>query len=162
MAKAETVAPVVELRERLPIKSVHATADYVGHKTKTVIIEMEESGLTLQDIMDDPKLFRGIQANRGTALQEDDKVELRWLNMRVYAVVDFADNQEVRLLKPDVKHRGERVREPWQDDNFIVRACAGGWSYFRKKDGVKMTPATYPTWEAAKAAVMREQYAARL
>jgi hypothetical protein len=162
MSKVETATAPAAVRERLPIKAIYAKVDSIGQLTKSVVIEMDESNLTLQDIIDEPKLFRQIQANRQAALSQDDKVELRWLGMRVYAVVDTANHQSVTFLKPDVKHRAEREREPWQDENFAVRACAGGWSYFRKKDGVKMTPATYPNWEAAKAAVIREQYAARV
>ena len=162
MTKTSEAAAAPVLREKLPVKAIYARVDTIGQITKRVVIEMEETGLSLQDIMDDGKLLRGIQANRQVALSEDDRVEFHWLGMRAYAVVDYADHAEVRFLKPDVKHRGERDREPWQDQNFAVRPVAGGWSYYRKKDNQKMTGAVYPSWEAAKSACIREQQPARV
>jgi hypothetical protein len=53
--------------------------------------------------------------------------------MPTYAVVDFADAGEVRLLKPDIKNRSERNRTPWEDSNYQVQSVQGGWSYFRRR-----------------------------
>lgn len=164
--KLET-ATATALRERLPIKPTYATVDYIGQRTKRVILEMDETGLTLQDIMDDGKLLRLLQQDRQRALSEDDRVEFRWFNMRAYAIVDFADNTEVRFMKPDIKNRSERDRIPWQNANYEVRPVAGGWCYFRKPDkfnpsGVRMSTALWPTWESARAACERDQASTRV
>jgi len=61
----------------MPIKSLYATVDVKNYRTKSVIIDMDETGLSLQDIMDDGKLLRLIQQDRNRALSEDDRVEFR-------------------------------------------------------------------------------------
>jgi hypothetical protein len=38
-----------------------------------------------------------------------------------------------------------------------VKWATEGWSYYRIHDGVQATTAAYPTWQAAKAALIREQ-----
>jgi hypothetical protein len=49
----------------------------------------------------------------------------------------------------------------YSDDTYEVKwAEGGGYSYFRKSDGVRMSNASWPTPEAAKLALMREQYSA--
>jgi len=161
MVKPEPVtAPAV--RERMPIKSLYATVDVKNYRTKSVIIDMDETGLSLQDIMDDGKLLRLIQQDRNRALSEDDRVEFRWFNMRAYAIVDYADGTEVRVLKPDIKNRSERERVQWQDANYEVRPISGGYSYWRRKDNIRITTALFPTWESARNACIRDQAGVRV
>jgi hypothetical protein len=159
MAKAELVK--VASPEIPPIKTKDVEVVLIDQRNKSVVVSMPDS-LTLQALMDDPKLWRSIQGDRTKALNEDDRVELRWFDKRAYTAVDYADANEVVLLKPDVRSKRERDRTPWKDNNYEVRSIHGGWSYFRISDDVRMSSALYPTWEAARAACIREQYPARV
>jgi hypothetical protein len=159
MAKAETVtAPVAP--EKLPIKPSSVIINATNFANKEAIVHMDDS-LTLQDLTDKPDLWRTVQRNRDTALSEGDAVQLRWHDQWAFTHVDFADDSEVIFLKPVVHRRRDRDRAPWSNANFEVRAINGQWSYYRIQDGQRMTTVTWPTWEAAKAACIREQAPAR-
>jgi hypothetical protein len=159
MAKPEPItAPVAP--EKLPIKPTSVVINAVNHANKEAIVHMDDS-LTLQDLTDKPDLWRTVQRNRDKALSEGDAVQLRWHDQWAFTHVDFADTDEVVFLKPVVHRRRDRDRVFWSDGNFEVRATAGAWAYYRTKDGQRMSTASWPTPEAAKAACIREQAPAR-
>src|SRR5262245_57174554 len=159
MTKPETVPTPV--REQLALKSTSLTVNRRDFVNKYCIIHMDDS-VTLQDIQDNPTLFRVIQKSRDKALSEGDSVELRWPDQIAFSQVDYADGDEVYLLKPQVFKRRERNRTPWQNATYQVRAINGQWSYFRKSDGVRMTTHSWPDWQAAMQACIREQAPARV
>jgi len=159
MTKPET-APTPTAREQLPLKSTSLIVNQRNFANKQVIVHMDDS-ITLQDLQDSPTLWRVIQKSRDKALSEGDSVELRWADQIVFTQVDHADGEEVYFLKPQVFKRRERNRTPWQNQTYEVRAINGQWSYFRKQDGVRMTTHSWPTWEAAMNACIREQAPAR-
>src|SRR5262245_64518876 len=113
MPKDNTAPVIVESKpEILPLKSVWATVDSRGHKSKTVIIDLPDE-YTPQIISDNPRLFRTIQADCNRALNAGDKVELWWFARAAFATVDYADNAEVVFLKMDIRQRRARDRTPW-------------------------------------------------
>lgn len=148
--------------EKLPIKPTSVVVNVVNFSNKEFIVHVDDT-LTLQDVTSDrPDLWRTVQRNRDTALSEGDAVQLRWHDQIAFTHVDYADGDEVYLLKPTVYRRRERDRVAWSDANFEVKSVSGQWTYFRKKDGIRMSTASWPTWEAAKAACVREQAPARV
>jgi hypothetical protein len=144
----------------LPLKQSALTVQSKGHLVKHVFIEVPED-ITFQNLLDDPKLFRLIQKSRD-ALNEDDIVTLRSFSWRVHTSVDFASPEEALLFKAPVLTRRDRNRVPYQDDNFEVRSVGSGWSWFRRKDSVRMTTAIFPTWEQAKLDLIRNQSGVRV
>jgi hypothetical protein len=161
MDKKSEIVTAPAPRELLPLKPVNVIVNAVNHASKSIIVHVPEN-LTLQDITDHPALWRTVQQNRDKALSEGDSVELRWHDQIAFTYVDHAADGEVYFLKPQVYRRRERDRTPWQNSTYEVRAINGQYSYFRKKDGIRMTTASWPTWEGAKAACEREQSPARL
>src|SRR5262245_38897773 len=160
MSKAEAVTtPAV--RELLPLKSTSLVVNARNFANKSVILHMED-GYTLQDLQDNPNLFRIIQKSRDKSLNEGDSVELRWHEQIAFTQVDYADGDQVYLLKPQVFKRRERSSTPWENSLYRVGPFNGQWTYWRKSDGVRMTTMTWPTWEAARAACEREQSPARV
>jgi hypothetical protein len=162
MAKPETVTTAPVAPEKLPIKPVSVVLNAANHANKEWIVHVDDT-LTLQDVtVDRPDLWRAVQGNRDKALSEGDAVQLRWHDQIAFTHVDFADRDEVVFLKPTVHRRRERDRVFWSDANYEVKSVQGAWTYFRKKDGQRMSTATWPTPEAAKAACVREQAPARM
>jgi len=164
MAKTiETTAAAAKVREPKPIspKAVRIH-DQTGHCYRTFVVDVPDE-ITLDDIGNKPELWKNVQADRvGKALAEDDRVEMRWLDKQVYAVVDYADSNGVGFMDIRKVSKRDRDRTPFTDGHFEVKWTAGGWAYFRIHDGVRMTAASYPTWEATKAALIREQYPAKV
>jgi hypothetical protein len=149
-------------RELLPIKTTAVTLDAnANHRTRSFVVDMDDA-LTPQDLNDNPSLWRNVQKSRDKALNALDSVMLVWHDRVAFAVVDYADTDEVQFLKMDIKTRRERDREPWQNATYAVRAINSQWSYYRKAGNIRMTSASWPTWEAARDACTREQAPARV
>src|SRR5262245_5928653 len=159
MAKPEIATPTV--RELLPLKSTALVVNRRDFANKSCIVHMDDN-YTLQDIQDNPALFRVIQKSRDKALNALDEVMLVWHERVATTIVDFADAETVQFLKMDVKQRNPRDRIPWQNSLYEVRPFNGQWAYYRKQDNVRMSTATWPTWEAARSACEREQAPARV
>jgi hypothetical protein len=156
IAKAETAA-----REPKPIKPADVTIQASGFVFKSVVVNMQDD-ITLDDVGNKPGIWKNVQTDRtGKALTEDDKVEMRWLDKRVFAVVDYADSAGVVFCDIRKATKRDRDREPWKDGTYAIRWTTGGWAYFRIHDGVRPSNSSWPTWEAAKLACIREQYPAR-
>ena len=102
--------------------------------------------------------FEVVQADINKALSEYDKLELRAKDWTVWASVNHADRGQVILY--DIRKASKPMREValFSDKTFEVKWTREGYNYFRKSDSVKMSVATYPTPDAAKAALIREQY----
>jgi hypothetical protein len=163
MAKTEVIEtkPAVA-RELKPIKVSSVMLQDKGFVYKTAVVNMPDE-VTLDDVGNRPELWKVLQSDRtGKALVEDDRVELRWLDKRVYAVVDFADSNGVSFCDIRKVSKRDRDRAPFNDGNYAVRWVSDGWTYFRLSDGQRMSNASYGTWEAAKAALIREMYPARI
>ena len=156
MGKVETAK--VEEREIPVIKPGDLTIQSVGQIYKTVVVQLPED-MTFQDLNDSPEIWKLVQADRsGLALAEFDKLELRAREWTVYAAVNHGDGGQVILY--DIRKASKPMREValYSDKTFEVRWTRDGYTYFRKADGVKMATGTYPTAEAAKQALIREQY----
>jgi hypothetical protein len=91
-----------------------------------------------------------VQKDRNRALNALDRVTFVWFDRIATAIVDYADPEEVIFTKMDIRQRRPRDREPWQNDNFVVRPIHGKWSWFRKSDGTQMG-GLRDNWEAARA-----------
>lgn len=162
MAKTELTETKPAVREIPQIKPNAVTLDCAGTKMRRFVVEMPDS-LTLQDVMDHPEVFQLVQGTHGKSLAEDDEVWLRWFNKRVFALVDWADSSGIGLCKPVPYEKRDRSRTPYKDENFEVRwAPEGGWTYWRASDGVRMSNSSWHSWEAARAALIREQYPAKV
>lgn len=163
MTKTEIAKTGTPVREPKPIKpSAVMPQDQTGHCYKTFVVDMPDD-VTLDDVGNRPELWKLVQAdNVGKAFSQDDKIEMRWQSMRVYAVVDFADANGVVFMDIRKVSKRDRDREFYTDGTFSVRWAPGGWAYFRVSDGVRMTSSSWSTPEAAKAALIREQYPARV
>ena len=127
MAK-ETATVATTTREILPIKATAVTADLIGHRSKTVLIDMPDE-ITPQDISDNPTLWRLVQKSqdnrkRLTAL---DTVRFVWLDKIATATVDHATADEVYFTKMEIKQRRDIDREPFNDGQYAVKAFEGKW-----------------------------------
>jgi hypothetical protein len=159
----KVVETKTELHQPKPIKpTAMKIHDQTGHCFRSFVIEMPED-VTLDDIGNHPELWTSVQADRtGRALVEDDKVEIRWQDKRVYAVVDYADANGVTFCDIRKVTKRNRDREPFNDGTYAIRWTSGGFTYFRVSDGVRMSSVSYSTADAAKAALLREQYPAKV
>jgi hypothetical protein len=157
-AKSEVKETTPEL---LPLKQSQVVVNTVGHCNKSVVVHVPDN-VSLQQIMDTPSIFRNVQTSRTCSLNEGDEVQLRWLDMFATALVDAADHETVTLTKPTIIRRREKDRVPWANDVYEVRAFQGQYTYYRKRDGIRMAPVTWATWQAARDACIRDQAPARV
>ncbi|MCH8238545.1 MAG: hypothetical protein IIB62_00570 [Proteobacteria bacterium] len=149
-------------REAPVIKPKNVSIQSAGYLYKTVVVMLPD-GLTAQDINDSPEIWRLVQVNSsGVALAEHDKLELRSRDWTIFAAVNHASATEVVLY--DIRKASKPRREValFSDANYEVKWASGGYGYYRKRDGLKMSVSTWSTPEAAKAALLREQYPARV
>jgi hypothetical protein len=150
------------LREALPIKPTAVALNRASHCNREWFVHLDDT-TTLQDATSSkPELWRLVQKNRDKAFSEGDEVRLIWPDQIAVAIVDYADGEQVVFLRPNIFSRRQRDRVAWQDANFEVRSIQGAWTYFRKKDGQRMTAASWATPDGAKAACIREQAPARM
>ena len=163
MTKTEVVKAGTPAREPKPIKpSAVRLQDQTGHCYKVFVVDMPDD-TTLDDVGNRPELWKAVQADMiGKALSEDDKIEMRWQTMRAFAIVDHADANGVTFCDIRKVSKRDRDREAYNDGTYAVKWVPGGWTYFRIKDGVRMTSSSWSTPDAAKAALIREQYPARV
>src|SRR5262245_37151372 len=161
MKESSSSPAVVASPEKLPIKSTAVTVDARNFRTKSVVVDMPDE-ISPNDLHEHPDLWRVVQKSRDKALNALDSVTLCWFDKVIYTHADFANDSEVILFKAPVLTRRERDRTPWRNDTYEVRAIAGAFSYFRSKDGIQMTPRTWPTWQAAMQACIAEQAPARV
>jgi hypothetical protein len=143
--------PTAAVRELLPYKSVWLTVDSKGFRSKSCVLDLPDD-YSVQDVSDNPKLFRTVQADRNRALNAGDKLEIWWFDKVATAIVDFASPTEVVLTKMQVLQRRPRDREPWSNGEVAVRPADGKWAGIRVRDNVRLT-GLYDNWEAARAAV---------
>ena len=115
------------------------------------------SGVILQDLNDAPRdLWRSVQSNPNTALRQFDVVRLvefdeAWM---AEATVAQADGSQVTLAgikKFDLPGRSANL---YSDDTYAVRWAGDGYSVFRRGDSVRMSPQSFHTPDAAKAALL--------
>lgn len=149
--------PKVEERILPVIKPGDVEIQESGFQYKTVVVRLPED-LIFQDLNDSPEIWKPVQADRNKALAEYDKVELRARDWTVFAGVNHGDGGQVILY--DIRKASKPMRELalFSDKTFEVKWTREGYAYFRKADNVKMSLATYPTPEAAKNALILEQY----
>jgi hypothetical protein len=114
--------------------------------------------MTFQDLNDHPEIWKLVQENRNTALAEYDKVELRAVDWTAWAAVNNADNGQVILYNIKRASKPKREVALFSDSQYDVRWSHEGYGYYRTADNVRMGTATFPTPEAAKQALIREQY----
>jgi hypothetical protein len=147
----------VEEREIPVLKPGNVSIQSAGQIYKTAVVQLPED-MTFQDLNDHPEIWKLVQENVNTALSEYDKVELRAVEWTAWASVNNADRGQVILY--DIRKASKPKREValFSDSKFEVRWSHEGYAYYRKADNVKMCTATFPTPEAAKQALIREQY----
>jgi len=161
-AATETPPPTgVYVRPKPTITPAMVKIQSVGYVNKSVICWAPED-MTLAQLNEDPGLWKPLQQDRTKALVEDDQVEIRFYDRRIYARVNHADDSKVYLFDIRLLDKPQRDIALWGDASFEIRHVMGGFSYFRKKDGVRMTSAAWPTPDAAQAACIRDQYAAKM
>lgn len=131
--------------------------------SKAVVVNAPDD-LTLDDLGNHPEIWKKVQISRtGKALVEYDTVEIRAFDWTVWAVVDHADLKGVQFYKKwDKKDKRVRDRRPWADELYYVAWTKDGYAYFRKDDDQRMTQMVWDTWQPARDACQREQYAPRL
>jgi hypothetical protein len=77
--------------------------------------------------------------------------------------VNHAD--AIKVILYDIRRASKPQREVplFRDDTYEVRwASEGGFTYFRHTDNIRMAATVWPTPEAAKAALIRDQYPSRM
>ena len=149
-------------REAPVIKPAMVRLQDAGGVYKTVVVNLPD-GFLLQDLNDHPEIWKLVQTSRsGIALCEDDKVEMRAAGWTAFAKVNYSDHERVVLygIKKDDKPKRE-LSFP-SNETYEVRRATDGYTYFRKRDGERMSVASYERAEAAWSACMREQYPARV
>jgi hypothetical protein len=153
MAKETATVAAPTVREILPLKAAAVTTDLIGHRSKTVIIDVPDE-ISPQDISDNPDLFRLIQksADSRKRLNSLDVVRFVWLDKIATATVDHATADEAYFTKMEIKQRRDIDRTPYSDGQYEVRAFEGKWGAFRLRDGVRMG-ALYDQWQAARAEI---------
>jgi len=159
MGKAKTSK--VEERILPVIKPGDVSIQSSGFVFKTVVVRLPED-LIFQDLNDHPEIWKLVQDNINTALSEYDKVELRAETWTAWAAVNHADRGQVILY--DIRKSSKPKREValYSDSKYDVRWSHDGYGFFRTADNIRMGNATYQTPEAAKAALIREMYPARV
>jgi len=153
--------PETSEREIPVIKPGSVFINSSGYDFKTVVVWLPE-GVVFQDLNDHPEIWRLVQANHIKALSQYDKLEIRAKDWTVFASVNHADAGQVILYDIRKASKPEREVALYSDATYDIRWGNEGYGYFRTADNVRMTNATYGTPEAAKAALLREQYPARI
>ena len=164
MAKTQVEKAPVSAAERVApmIKPKDVFMQSAGHDCKEMVVNLPE-GLTPQDLNDSPEIWKLVQSSSsGVALAEHDKLELRSREWTIFAAVNHASATEVVLY--DIRKASKPRREIplFSNETYEVKWASGGYGYYRKRDGQKMSVASWSTPEAAKAALFREQYPARV
>lgn len=168
MAKQQAVARVEESeaavstsREaRPPLRPTALTWDFDGAVTRSAVVRLPEH-VVLQDLQDDPTLWRSIQAVSQTALRKFDRLLIisfseDWI---VNVLVVEADARSVRLsIRAGDVLRLEANTAEWSDSTYTIRWGGEGYIVVRKADGVRMLPYQYASLEAAKSAAFSQLY----
>ncbi len=159
MAKVEKAKVDVEERQIPVLKSGNVSIQSSGFEYKEVVVRLPED-MTFQDLNDHPEVWKLVQADINKALSEYDKIELRAKDWTAWASVNHADRGQVILY--DIRKASKPKREValYSDATYDVRWSHEGYGYYRTADNVRMGTATFPTPEAAKQALIREQYPA--
>ena len=107
-------------------------------------------------------IWKLIQADINKSLVEYDKIEFRAKEWTAFARVNHADSTCVVLY--DIRKAQKPAFEVslYSDASFDVRWGHAGYGYFRTADNVRMSNTTYSTPAACEAALLREQYPARI
>jgi hypothetical protein len=164
-AKVETKSEPVAERSAPLIKQKDVFVEWAGHTRKAVTV-IAPPGLIMQDLQDAQRhIWKNVQADRtGRALASEDDVRIHahdraWT---VNASVEYADGTTVQLYDIRKASRQGRDLVLHRIEGFEVRWAGDGYAYFRSRDGVRMSTATWTTSEAARAAILHEQFPARV
>lgn len=92
------------------------------------------------------------------ALRQLDRLRVlahdrRW---EAWCSVVYADTKTVKLSRP-AKVDLAAADEHWQDDDVQTKFVGDGYTIVRRKDDVRMLPASYATAEAARVAWFKSQ-----
>lgn len=128
-----------------------------GFVFREFVIRLPEAA-TLQDL-NDPKLWRSLQGDRGKSLRKLDRVVILPFNEEwvVDAVVGAATVNTVTLAgirKTDLPERYEILPET---DDYKVKWAGSGYRVYRKRDGLPVSPILPTIFETERA--MRNRYA---
>ena len=156
------VAKINVAERKVPVIKPNAvTIQSAGQSYKTAVVNLPED-LTFQDLNDSPEVWKLVQADMNKALVPDDKIEMHAAGWTAWASVNSANSTQVILYDIRKATRPKRDVALFRDATYDVRWGTEGYGYFRTADDVRMTNASYPTADAAKAALMREQYPATI
>ncbi|MGI8853627.1 MAG: hypothetical protein ACR2GC_10140 [Methyloceanibacter sp.] len=164
MAKQEVIKTASSAERTLkPLKAGAVQLNSAGFVSKSWVVIMP-ADYTVDDACNHPELFKIVKTtNPGELINEGDQVEMRWTDKIVRATVDFAaPDWGISFIGITQIKKGVRDRVMFSDGTYEVRPIDGGYSYFRTRDNVKMTNQHWDTPEAAKAALVREQYPAKV
>lgn len=167
---AKAIDPVkgeTEPQEKKPplISPGDVRLNWSGDMTKQVIVKAPEE-FQLSDLNERPEMWRLVQSDRsgrGIILGEDDEIVIHHGAKRIFCRVNYADTRQVIVY--DIKQADKPVRNVAlpQDTEYETKPVReGGFTYFRKSDGVRMSNPTYSTPEAAWQARYREQSTVRV
>lgn len=169
MAKTQAVAKLDEpeaaaptsAREVKPLKPTAVSLQHDGQIWRTLLVRLAAEH-TLQDLQDDPTLWRAVQGNPHVALRKYDRLMIvshdeAWLIKD--ALVTEADHQRVVLsIRPGDVIRMAAKSAEWSDDRHVIMWETSGWAIFRKSDGVVMLPQRFSSLDAARSEMYRQFY----
>lgn len=154
----ESVAP----REAPVLKLNQITMQSTGHLYREFVIFAPES-LALSDFNENAdRIWKAIQGSRGHALQEYDRVEFRWRDKVVFAIVNSADATSVTLFDIRKVSKPIRTGELWSNETYSVQWGHQGYFWARNSDGVPMSQERFTEPDAAKAACLRSTAETRI
>jgi hypothetical protein len=139
-------------RELKAIKSSALKINSEGFCWRDAMLRLP-SGYVMQDLHDNPDVFKNIQATSRTALRQFDHLlivdysESTWAE----AVVSFASATKVYLAGIRIISAKNREDESFQDDTYKINWAGSGYAVTRKADGAAMGAQTFANENAAKA-----------
>lgn len=151
-AKEEAAAEVVaddKAKGRLcimPAMVISNHAERRGNAWGEFMVRLPEGLDTMDAVLHEPDLWRGIQSNGATALLKMDRLRLvafdeSWV---ADAVISEADNKSISLAEAGIRviELPARVIHLPEIDDYRVKYYGHGYAVERKKDHHRMTEAT--------------------
>lgn len=167
MASTETTTTETKAEAEKPVSTEVRKAPLIDHKTAYVelpglnqkkLVCFAPDGLEFTDLNAHPQIWKKIQGDRNLSLNEWDEIEIRGENVMYTGRVSHADAEKCVLFAIERKSKPVRDVGGWSDANFEIKWIGGGFTYFRKRDGVRMHLGTWPTIDSCRHELMRREY----
>lgn len=150
--KNEPVPESVTPREAPILKKTAIQMQSTGHFFRELVVYCPPD-LTMADLNENSdRIWKAIQGSAGHALQEYDKLELRWEDKVCYARVNYADLTTVHLFDIRKVDKPKRAAELWDNGTYRVQWTHDGYCWARNSDGVIMSNERFVNPDQAKAA----------